>query len=196
MLDRTQKVNLFYLLVFVMFCLIIHFLLGIIVFSGLNYGKLISPIVIAFVNLARKLVSCRCGHYICIPYEWQASIDDMLDDVVKPESENQIVDQTHEEDVGVHELNLPSQHLTTSRETPECQNQDLESQSHCTEPQILTLETSEEALELQKQALESQELQIQIFDTSEEALELQSRASKSQEAQILTLDTSGEALEP
>ena len=51
-------------------------------------------------------------------------------------------------------------------------------------------------MELQRQALESQEIQIQIFDTLGEALELRSRALKSQEAQILTLDTSGETLEP
>ena len=106
----------------------------------------------------------------------------MLDDVVKPESENHHVDETPEEGVDVHKLKLPSQHLTTSRETPECQNQDLESQSHCTEPQILTLETSEEALELQRLALEFQEPQILTLDASGEALEPQSRVSQSQDA--------------
>ena len=82
-----------------MICLFIHFLLGIIVFSGLNYAKLISPIIFAFVSLLRKVVNCCCF----FREEWQNAINEMLDDVVKVESEIQmggVEEEVQEQDLG------------------------------------------------------------------------------------------------
>ena len=74
------------LFVFIMFCLIMHFLLGIIVFSGLNVARVITPIIKLMVSFMRILVN-RCP---CCPKQWKIAINDMLDDLVKVERENQM----------------------------------------------------------------------------------------------------------
>ena len=105
MVAVTYDKNIFNLFVFIMICLIIHFLLGIVVFSGLNYAKFFSPIISASVSLVKKVVNCRCGRYLCCPIEWQIAIDEMLDDVLKVEGEYQMggVAEEREQDLGEEE---------------------------------------------------------------------------------------------
>ena len=83
-LERYRRWNIFTTFVISLLCQILHFLLGIIIFSGLNYARLFSPIVLALVTLIRSIADC-CHR------ERRYHINAMLDDLLKPETENQIV---------------------------------------------------------------------------------------------------------
>ena len=89
-LERYRRWNIFTTFVISLLCQILHFLLGIIIFSGLNYARLFSPIIFALVSLVRSIADC------CCPQEWRYHINVMLDEVVKPERENQIVGSEQE----------------------------------------------------------------------------------------------------
>ena len=80
--------------------LTLHFLLGIAVFSGLNYAEFFAPIVFALVSFVRGIVNCFC----CFCGKWKKSIHQMLDEVVKVETENQLVGRALEEGAGEEEV--------------------------------------------------------------------------------------------
>ena len=54
MLEIINTYDIPRLFVFIMFCLIVHFLLGVVVFSGLNFARLFAPILFFPVYLIRK----------------------------------------------------------------------------------------------------------------------------------------------
>ena len=126
------------LFVFIMICLIIHFLLGIVIFSGLNYAKFFSPIIFAFVSLVRNVVNSRCGNYLCCRYEWQDAINEILDDVVKVESENQMRGVAEEKE---QELDLGEEEQEQDI-AEEGQEQDLGEEKQRLEFLMQPLETS------------------------------------------------------
>ena len=77
--------NVPYLFALVILCSIVHFFLGIAIFSGLNVARLFSPVICAFVYVVRKLVNCCCCRYI--RREWRMKINQMLDEVVRVEED-------------------------------------------------------------------------------------------------------------
>ena len=81
--------------VFILVLLFIHFFLGMIVFSGLNYAMLFSPIIFAFISLLRKLVN-SCFLCCYFPEEWRESINEIFDDVLKAEPEELIAGEVLE----------------------------------------------------------------------------------------------------
>ena len=94
--------------VFIMILLFIHFFLGMIVFSGLNYAMLFSPIIFAFISLLRKLVN-SCFLCCYFPEEWRESINGIFDDVLKAEPEDLIVGEVLEgvvEEQNQEEINM------------------------------------------------------------------------------------------
>ena len=68
------------LFLFTMFWQLIHFLLGLVIFSGLNTARLFAPILVAAKLLVRKIVNlcCCCG-------KWRNSINAFLDIVLAVE---------------------------------------------------------------------------------------------------------------
>ena len=77
----------YYMFCFIIVCQITHFLLGTIMFSGLNVAKIFTPPIIALVSFARSIVN-RCR---CCPEEWRNAICEMLHNMLKVESENRVV---------------------------------------------------------------------------------------------------------
>ena len=70
----------------IMFCYGAHFVLGLIVFSGLNVAQLITPILSAAVFALRKVASCCCS---CRP-DWLNAIDECLNELLLPEEEREV----------------------------------------------------------------------------------------------------------
>ena len=67
----------------IMFCSCVHLLFGLLVFSGLNTGRLFAPIIFAFAYILRKLVN-RC----CCREDWRNALTKILDEMVRVEGEN------------------------------------------------------------------------------------------------------------
>ena len=94
--------------VFIMILLFIHLFFGMIVFSGLNYALLFTPIIFAFISLLRKLVN-SCFLCCYFPEEWRESINEIFDDALEAEPEDLIVGEVLEgvvEEQNQEEINM------------------------------------------------------------------------------------------
>ena len=83
MVREIHDGNITSLFLFIMICHFVHFFLGIIVFSSCNYAKFSSLVIFTSVYILQKVVVCW------VPNEWQLTINEMLDKVLKLENEHQ-----------------------------------------------------------------------------------------------------------
>ena len=179
MIYEFDIVNLF---AFMMFCLLFHLLLGVVVFSGLNFAKFFAPIAFALVYLMRKLVDLCC----CCK-EWKIAIHKILDGMVEAESGDQVVGGEVEDG---QTLDLQNQSFDSREEiTEQRKSQILDSSDQSQEQLDLVLDTPVQSQGDSGYLDQNQEHQDIVLDASVKSHKDFGGQNQSKAHQDVVLDT-------